>query len=110
MFNVHYIQKRTYHVSFLLHQNEQKQMHEILKHLSLQDEKNKESQQSLGQHLNSEAQKQSSLIGQLQQMVAEREAKIKELEEEMGLLTLQVNLAKGINYNSSSMREFCSHF
>ncbi|KAG6929390.1 coiled-coil domain containing 13 [Chelydra serpentina] len=69
--------------------NEQKQMHEILKHLSLQDEKNKESQQSLGQHLNSEAQKQSSLIGQLQQMVAEREARIKELEEEMGLLTLQ---------------------
>ncbi|TFK00626.1 Coiled-coil domain-containing protein 13 [Platysternon megacephalum] len=69
--------------------NEQKQMHEILKHLSVQDEKNKESQQSLGQHLNSEAQKQSSLIGQLQQMVTEREAKIKELEEEMGLLTLQ---------------------
>ncbi|XP_038248261.1 coiled-coil domain-containing protein 13 isoform X2 [Dermochelys coriacea] len=69
--------------------NEQKQMHEILKHLSLQDEKNKEAQQSLDQHLNSEAQKQSSLIGQLQQMVAEREAKIKELEEEMGLLTLQ---------------------
>ncbi|KAM7174451.1 coiled-coil domain-containing protein 13 isoform 2-T2 [Macrochelys suwanniensis] len=69
--------------------NEQKQMHEILKHLSLQEEKNKESQQSLGQHLNSEAQKQSSLIGQLQQMVAEREARIKELEEEMGLLTLQ---------------------
>uniref|UniRef100_A0A8C3XMX0 Coiled-coil domain-containing protein 13 n=1 Tax=Chelydra serpentina TaxID=8475 RepID=A0A8C3XMX0_CHESE len=83
-----------------------KQMHEILKHLSLQDEKNKESQQSLGQHLNSEAQKQSSLIGQLQQMVAEREARIKELEEEMGLLTLQVNLAKDINYNSSSPREF----
>uniref|UniRef100_A0A8C0GTC2 Coiled-coil domain containing 13 n=1 Tax=Chelonoidis abingdonii TaxID=106734 RepID=A0A8C0GTC2_CHEAB len=66
-----------------------KQMHEILKHLSMQDEKNKESQQSLGQHLNSETQKQSSLIGQLQQMVAEREAKIKELEEEMGLLALQ---------------------
>ncbi|XP_023963185.2 coiled-coil domain-containing protein 13 isoform X6 [Chrysemys picta bellii] len=74
--------------------NEQKQMHEILKHLSLQDEKNKESQQSLGQHLNSEAQKQSSLIGQLQQMVAEREAKIKELEEEMGLLTLQQHQKK----------------
>ncbi|XP_039383275.1 coiled-coil domain-containing protein 13 isoform X2 [Mauremys reevesii] len=69
--------------------NEQKQMHEILKHLSVQDEKNKESQQSLGQHLNSETQKQSSLIGQLQQMVSEREAKIKELEKEMGLLALQ---------------------
>ncbi|XP_038248268.1 coiled-coil domain-containing protein 13 isoform X5 [Dermochelys coriacea] len=74
--------------------NEQKQMHEILKHLSLQDEKNKEAQQSLDQHLNSEAQKQSSLIGQLQQMVAEREAKIKELEEEMGLLTLQQHQKK----------------
>ncbi|XP_053872640.1 coiled-coil domain-containing protein 13 isoform X3 [Malaclemys terrapin pileata] len=78
----------------LSNENEQKQMHEILKHLSLQDEKNKESQQSLGQHLNSEAQKQSSLIGQLQQMVAEREAKIKELEEEMGLLTLQQHQKK----------------
>uniref|UniRef100_K7F3X3 Coiled-coil domain containing 13 n=2 Tax=Pelodiscus sinensis TaxID=13735 RepID=K7F3X3_PELSI len=69
--------------------NQQKEMHEILKHLSLQDEKNKESQQNLGQHLNSETQKQKSLIGQLQQMVAEREAKIKELEQEMGLLTHQ---------------------
>ncbi|XP_034615717.1 coiled-coil domain-containing protein 13 isoform X3 [Trachemys scripta elegans] len=78
----------------LSNENEQKQMHEILKHLSLQDEKNKESQQSLGQHLNSEAQKQSSLIGQLQQMVAEGEAKIKELEEEMGLLTLQQHQKK----------------
>ncbi|XP_030405778.1 coiled-coil domain-containing protein 13 isoform X4 [Gopherus evgoodei] len=75
-------------------ENEQKQMHEILKHLSMQDEKNKESQKSLGQHLNSETQKQSSLIGQLQQMVAEREAKIKELEEEMGLLALQQHQKK----------------
>nr|XP_008168970.1 coiled-coil domain-containing protein 13 isoform X2 [Chrysemys picta bellii] len=83
--------------------NEQKQMHEILKHLSLQDEKNKESQQSLGQHLNSEAQKQSSLIGQLQQMVAEREAKIKELEEEMGLLTLQHQKKETIEEGSSDV-------
>ncbi|XP_074802514.1 coiled-coil domain-containing protein 13 isoform X3 [Natator depressus] len=82
--------------------NEQKQMHEIFKHLSLQDEKNKESQQSLGQHLNSEAQKQSSLIGQLQQMVAEREAKIKELEEEMGLLTLQQHQKKETTEEGSS--------
>ncbi|XP_030405777.1 coiled-coil domain-containing protein 13 isoform X3 [Gopherus evgoodei] len=78
----------------LSNENEQKQMHEILKHLSMQDEKNKESQKSLGQHLNSETQKQSSLIGQLQQMVAEREAKIKELEEEMGLLALQQHQKK----------------
>ncbi|XP_043397604.1 coiled-coil domain-containing protein 13 isoform X4 [Chelonia mydas] len=86
----------------LSNENEQKQMHEILKHLSLQDEKNKESQQSLGQHLNSEAQKQSSLIGQLQQMVAEREAKIKELEEEMGLLTLQQHQKKETTEEGSS--------
>ncbi|XP_065438686.1 coiled-coil domain-containing protein 13 isoform X9 [Chrysemys picta bellii] len=85
--------------------NEQKQMHEILKHLSLQDEKNKESQQSLGQHLNSEAQKQSSLIGQLQQMVAEREAKIKELEEEMGLLTLQHQKKETIEEGSSDVAD-----
>jgi len=52
-------------------------MQEILKHLSQQDEKNKESQQLLGQHLNNEAQKQNCLIEQLRQMVAEREAKVK---------------------------------
>uniref|UniRef100_A0A8C6ZEN4 Coiled-coil domain containing 13 n=1 Tax=Nothoprocta perdicaria TaxID=30464 RepID=A0A8C6ZEN4_NOTPE len=39
--------------------SQQKQMQEILMHLSQQDEKNKESQQMLGQHLNSEAQKQN---------------------------------------------------
>lgn len=64
-------------------------MQEILKHLSQQDEKNKESQQLLGQHLNNEAQKQNCLIEQLRQMVAEREAKVKELEEEIGQLALQ---------------------
>uniref|UniRef100_A0A8B9ZPU1 Coiled-coil domain-containing protein 13 n=1 Tax=Anas zonorhyncha TaxID=75864 RepID=A0A8B9ZPU1_9AVES len=68
-----------------------KQMQEILKHLSQQDEKNKESQQVLGQHLNNEAQKQNCLIEQLRQLVAEREAKVKELEEEIGQLTLQVS-------------------
>ncbi|XP_075348344.1 coiled-coil domain-containing protein 13 isoform X3 [Mycteria americana] len=70
-------------------ESQQKQMQEILKHLSQQDEKNKESQQMLGQHLNSEVQKQNCLIEQLRQMVAEREAKVKELEEEIGQLTLQ---------------------
>ncbi|XP_075775871.1 coiled-coil domain-containing protein 13 isoform X3 [Pelodiscus sinensis] len=82
--------------------NQQKEMHEILKHLSLQDEKNKESQQNLGQHLNSETQKQKSLIGQLQQMVAEREAKIKELEQEMGLLTHQQHQKKETTEEGSS--------
>ncbi|XP_025928011.1 coiled-coil domain-containing protein 13 isoform X2 [Apteryx rowi] len=70
-------------------ESQQKQMQEILMHLSQQDEKNKESQQMPGQHLNTEAQKQSFLIEQLKQMVAEREAKVKELEEEIGQLALQ---------------------
>jgi len=73
-------------------------MQEILKHLSQQDEKNKESQQLLGQHLNNEAQKQNCLIEQLRQMVAEREAKVKELEEELGQLALQV---EEMNYKST---------
>lgn len=73
-------------------------MQEILKHLSQQDEKNKESQQLLGQHLNNEAQKQNCLIEQLRQMVAEREAKVKELEEEIGQLALQV---EEMNYKST---------
>ncbi|KAM9287970.1 LOW QUALITY PROTEIN: coiled-coil domain-containing protein 13 [Cariama cristata] len=69
--------------------SQQKQMQEILKHLSQQDEKSKESQQMLEQHLNTEVQKQNCLIEQLRQMLAEREAKVKELEEEIGQLTLQ---------------------
>lgn len=66
-------------------------MQEILKHLSHQDEENKEFKYMLGQNLNSEVQKQNCLIEQLRQMVAEREAMVKELEEEIGKLTLQVD-------------------
>ncbi|XP_068261214.1 coiled-coil domain-containing protein 13 isoform X2 [Nyctibius grandis] len=74
--------------------SQQKQMQEILKHLSQQDEKNKEPQQMLGLHVNSEVQKQNCLIEQLRQMVAEREAKVKELEEEIEQLTLQKKSAR----------------
>uniref|UniRef100_A0A8C0EM16 Coiled-coil domain-containing protein 13 n=1 Tax=Bubo bubo TaxID=30461 RepID=A0A8C0EM16_BUBBB len=73
---------------------QQKQMQEILKHLSQKDEKNKESQEMLGQHLNSEIPKKNCLIEQLRQMVVEREAKVKELEEEIEQLTLQVDSQK----------------
>ncbi|KAM9303744.1 coiled-coil domain-containing protein 13 [Morus bassanus] len=69
--------------------SQQKQMQEILKHPSQQDEKNKGSQQLRIQHLNSEVQKQNCLIEQLRQTVAEREAKVKELEEKIEQLTLQ---------------------
>jgi len=92
------VQKCICHSLFLFYQSQQKQMQEILKHLSQQDEKNKESQQLLGQHLNNEAQKQNCLIEQLRQMVAEREAKVKELEEEIGQLALQV---EEMNYKST---------
>ncbi|KAM9025778.1 coiled-coil domain-containing protein 13 isoform 5-T6 [Ara ararauna] len=74
-------------------ETQQKQMQEILKHLSHQDEENKESKHMLGQNLNSEVQKQNCLIEQLGQVVAEREAMVKELEEEIGQLTLQLKSA-----------------
>uniref|UniRef100_A0A8D0FZV8 Coiled-coil domain containing 13 n=1 Tax=Sphenodon punctatus TaxID=8508 RepID=A0A8D0FZV8_SPHPU len=73
--------------------SQQKEMQEILKHLSQQEERNKESQQSLGQQFNLEAQKQNCLVEQLKQMVAEREARLKELEEEIGWLTCKVQLS-----------------
>ncbi|KAM4686537.1 coiled-coil domain-containing protein 13 isoform 4-T5 [Amazona ochrocephala] len=74
-------------------ETQQKQMQEILKHLSHQDEENKESKHMLGQNLNSEVQAQNCLIEQLGQVVAEREAMVKELEEEIGQLTLQLKSA-----------------
>lgn len=100
----HCVQKCVFQSLFLFYQSQQKQMQEILKHLSQQDEKNKESQQLLGQHLNNEAQKQNCLIEQLRQMVAEREAKVKELEEEIGQLTLQVVRRNELEKHA------CNHF
>ncbi|XP_071590656.1 coiled-coil domain-containing protein 13 isoform X1 [Heliangelus exortis] len=69
--------------------SQQKQMQEILQHLSQKDEKNRESQLMLGLHLNSDIQKENCLLKQLRQRVAEREAKVKELEEEIEQLRLQ---------------------
>lgn len=66
-------------------------MQEILKGLSQKEDENKESQLIMGHHLNNEIQKQNSLIEQLRELVAEREAKVKNLEEKIGQLTLQVS-------------------
>ncbi|XP_074139277.1 coiled-coil domain-containing protein 13 isoform X2 [Sminthopsis crassicaudata] len=66
-----------------------KQLQDILSKLSHQDERAKETQQNLDQQLSIEAQKNSCIIAQLRNMVAEREAKVRELEEEIGHLTLQ---------------------
>ncbi|XP_072269104.1 coiled-coil domain-containing protein 13 [Pyxicephalus adspersus] len=64
---------------------QQKNMQEIMTNLSKQEHKHKDLQQSL--LLNNENQKQNSLVTQLKQMVTEREAKVKELEEEIQQLT-----------------------
>nr|XP_060638649.1 coiled-coil domain-containing protein 13 [Anolis sagrei ordinatus] len=70
--------------------NQQKEMQIILKNLSQQDERNKDCRQSLGMQVNVELQKQNCLIDQLKQIVAEREARVKELEEEVRqLLSMQ---------------------
>ncbi|XP_027551266.1 coiled-coil domain-containing protein 13 [Neopelma chrysocephalum] len=63
--------------------SQQKQMQEILKDLSQKDEN------KIGQMLNNEIQKQSCLIEQLREMVAERDAKVQMMEQVMGELTLQ---------------------
>ncbi|KAM4906334.1 coiled-coil domain-containing protein 13 [Sylvia borin] len=62
--------------------SQQKQMQEILKDLSTKEN------ETMGRSLNSERQKQSSLIAQLGNMVTERETNIKMLEKELGQLTL----------------------
>ncbi|XP_057896820.1 coiled-coil domain-containing protein 13 isoform X3 [Melospiza georgiana] len=62
--------------------SQQKQMQEILKGLSQKKGENKEM-------VEPEIQKQSTLIDELRQLVADREAKVKTLEEEIGQLTHQ---------------------
>ncbi|XP_063075387.1 coiled-coil domain-containing protein 13 isoform X2 [Engraulis encrasicolus] len=68
---------------------QQAQLQGVLSRLSQQDEQHTEAQQSLGKQLSSEAQRHGSLVQQLQRMVADREAKVKELEEEIRLLALK---------------------
>ncbi|XP_019896813.2 coiled-coil domain-containing protein 13 isoform X2 [Esox lucius] len=68
---------------------QQSQLQDVLGRLSKQDMQTKESQQSLGQQLSSEAQRHTSLIQQLKHMVTEREAKVKELEDEIQQLSLK---------------------
>ncbi|KAL8164807.1 UNVERIFIED_CONTAM: hypothetical protein K2H54_007397 [Gekko kuhli] len=75
--------------------SQQKEMQVILKNLSQQEERNKECRQSLGQQLNIQGQRQSCVIEQLRQMLAEREAQVRELEEKVGQLTSQVKQVGG---------------
>ncbi|XP_067108562.1 coiled-coil domain-containing protein 13 isoform X2 [Osmerus mordax] len=83
---------------------QQSQLQGVLTRLSQQDAQSKESQQTLGQQLISEAQRHSSLIQQLKQMVSEREAKVTELEEEIE----QLSLKRENGSQSSSKSAICS--
>ncbi|XP_073757444.1 coiled-coil domain-containing protein 13 isoform X3 [Callorhinus ursinus] len=78
-----------------------KQLQEILGSLSLQEEKTRASQRHLDQRVNSEAQQSSSLITQLRAMVAEREAKVQQLELEIGQLSVQYLQNKEVGKGSS---------
>lgn len=75
----------------------------MLGRLSQQDEQRVEAQQSLGKQLRSEAQRHGSLVQQLQQMVAERETKVKELEQEIQVLALKVRTYLHKNPTPSEM-------
>ncbi|GAB5576920.1 coiled-coil domain-containing protein 13 [Prionailurus iriomotensis] len=77
-----------------------KQLQEILGSLSLQEEKTRASQLLLDQQVNSEAQRSSSLVAQLRAMVAEREAKVQQLELEIGQLGVQYLRNKGVGEGS----------
>ncbi|KAF7656252.1 hypothetical protein LDENG_00044430 [Lucifuga dentata] len=58
------------------------QLQEVLRRFSQQQEHSKETQQNVEQQLSSEPSKHNALIQKLKQIVAEKEAKLKELEEE----------------------------
>ncbi|XP_078085774.1 coiled-coil domain-containing protein 13 [Mustelus asterias] len=76
---------------------QQKQMQEVMGHLSQHESKNKDTKQNLSQQQNCEAQKQGFLIGELKQMVTEREAKVKGLEEEIKQLLLKQHQEKKLS-------------
>ncbi|KAG8534883.1 hypothetical protein GDO81_030036, partial [Engystomops pustulosus] len=84
--------------------SQQKNLQEILGRLSQQEQKHQESQQTLNLQLNNESQKQSSLVSQLKQMVAEREAKVRELEEEVQQLSLKSPPEKQARSKSSDTK------
>lgn len=72
-------------------QDQLKQLQDILGSLSVQEESRRTSQQHLNQKVNSEAQQSSSLVAQLRAMVADRESKVRQLELEIGQLSVQVS-------------------
>ncbi|XP_036453141.1 coiled-coil domain-containing protein 13 [Colossoma macropomum] len=68
---------------------QQAQLQAMLGQLSQKEKLHQEAQQGLGTQLHSEAQRHSSLVQQLKQMVSEREAKVQQLEQEIQQLALK---------------------
>ncbi|KAM5291973.1 coiled-coil domain-containing protein 13 [Ctenodactylus gundi] len=73
-----------------------KQLQEVLGSLSRQDTEARTSRHHLDQQARSEAQRSSNLVAQLRAMVAEREAKVRQLELEIGQLGAQYLQDKGL--------------
>lgn len=74
-----------------LWQKQQCQMQQVLTQLSQQQNvQSKKTQPSRGRQLSSEPSVHNDLIQKLNQMVADKEAKIKELEEEIQQLSVKV--------------------
>lgn len=89
---------------FYLWQKQQTQLQEVLRRLSLQQNvESKETQQSPRQQLSREPSEHSAFI-QLQQKVAEKEAKIKELEEEIQQLSVKVKKEKSWEWHLNSTK------
>ncbi|XP_032899313.1 coiled-coil domain-containing protein 13 isoform X1 [Amblyraja radiata] len=85
---------------------QQKQMQELLAHANEQGSKSKE---NTSQHLNVEAQKQDFLIGELKQLVTEREAKVNDLEKEIRQLLLKQQQEKKVLADQSVVNPTHSH-
>ncbi|XP_078280087.1 LOW QUALITY PROTEIN: coiled-coil domain-containing protein 13 [Rhinoraja longicauda] len=85
---------------------QQKQMQELLAHANEPGSKSKE---NVSQHLNVEAQKQDFLIGELKQMVTEREAKVNDLEKEIRQLLLKQLQEKKVLADQSVVNPTQSH-
>ncbi|KAM4688415.1 coiled-coil domain-containing protein 13 [Discoglossus pictus] len=73
--------------------SQQKNLQEIIHQLSQNDKKNKESHQNV--HLSGDT--QSSVVDKLKQMVAEKENKVRELEDEINQLSVKYNVKKHPN-------------
>ncbi|KAK1797392.1 hypothetical protein P4O66_008766 [Electrophorus voltai] len=81
---------------------QQEQLQTMLGKLGQKEVLRQEAQQGLSTQLHAEAQRHSSLVQQLKQMVSEREAKVQELEQEVQQLALRKQEGGGEKNMSSS--------